>query len=74
MCTFLDDPNAAVINGVSITQITGITDSGEIAGFYGDTSGRQRVSFATQTPEPSGLLLAGLGAALVTLSRKRKRS
>jgi probable HAF family extracellular repeat protein len=31
--TFLDDPNQAVINGVSVTQITGISDSGEITGF-----------------------------------------
>jgi hypothetical protein len=30
--TFLDDPNAA-LSGVSITQITGVNDSGEIAGF-----------------------------------------
>lgn len=33
--TFLDDPNAAK-SGFSVTQITGINDSGEIAGFYLD--------------------------------------
>jgi hypothetical protein len=37
--TFLDDPSAAFHNGVEITQITGITNSGEITGFYSDTNG-----------------------------------
>jgi hypothetical protein len=37
--TFLDDPNAAFDNGVEVTQITGITNSGEITGFYSDASG-----------------------------------
>lgn len=37
--TFLDDPNAAFHNGVVVTQITGITNSGEIAGFYSDANG-----------------------------------
>jgi hypothetical protein len=56
--SFLDDPNAA-LSGVSITQITGINDSGEIAGFYVDAaSGLQRGFYATvATPEPATLLL-----------------
>jgi uncharacterized membrane protein len=37
--TFLDDPNEAFNNGVEVTQITGITDSGEISGFYSDANG-----------------------------------
>jgi hypothetical protein len=37
--TFLDDPNAAFDNGVEVTQITGITNSGEITGFYTDANG-----------------------------------
>jgi hypothetical protein len=37
--TFLDDPNEAFNNGVEITQITGITNSGEITGFYSDANG-----------------------------------
>jgi len=37
--TFLDDPNEAFDNGVEVTQITGITNSGEITGFYSDASG-----------------------------------
>jgi hypothetical protein len=37
--TFLDDPSEAFNNGVEVTQITGITDSGEITGFYSDANG-----------------------------------
>ncbi len=37
--TFLDDPSEAFDNGVEVTQITGITNSGEITGFYSDASG-----------------------------------
>ncbi len=37
--TFLDDPNEAFNNGVEVTQITGITNSGEITGFYSDANG-----------------------------------
>jgi hypothetical protein len=37
--TFLDDPKAAFDNGVEVTQITGITNSGEITGFYSDANG-----------------------------------
>ena len=32
--TYLDDPNVVSTNGVEITQITGINNSGEITGFY----------------------------------------
>ena len=37
--TFLDDPSEAFNNGVEVTQITGITNSGEITGFYSDVNG-----------------------------------
>jgi probable HAF family extracellular repeat protein len=37
--TFLDDPAEAFNNGVEVTQITGITNSGEITGFYSDANG-----------------------------------
>jgi uncharacterized membrane protein len=37
--TFLDDPNEAFNGGVEVTQITGITNSGEITGFYSDANG-----------------------------------
>jgi hypothetical protein len=36
--TFLDDPNVAFNNGIEVTQITGITNSGEITGFYSDAN------------------------------------
>ena len=39
MYTFLDDPSEAFDNGVEVTQITGITNSGEITGFYSDANG-----------------------------------
>ncbi len=37
--TFLDDPSEAFDNGVEVTQITGITNSDEITGFYSDANG-----------------------------------
>jgi hypothetical protein len=37
--TFLDDPSEAFDNGVEVTQITGITNSGEFTGFYTDANG-----------------------------------
>jgi uncharacterized membrane protein len=37
--TFLDDPSEAFNNGVEVTQITGINNSGEITGFYSDANG-----------------------------------
>lgn len=37
--TFLDDPAEAFSNGVEVTQITGISDSGELTGFYSDANG-----------------------------------
>jgi hypothetical protein len=36
---FLDDPAEAFNNGVEITQITGIANSGELTGFYTDANG-----------------------------------
>jgi uncharacterized membrane protein len=36
---FLDDPSEAFNNGVEVTQITGISNSGEITGFYSDANG-----------------------------------
>ena len=37
--TFLDDPEEEFNNGVEVTQITGVSDSGELAGFYTDAHG-----------------------------------
>jgi uncharacterized membrane protein len=39
--TFLDDPQAMPVKGVQVTQITGIDDAGEIAGFFVDGEGTQ---------------------------------
>jgi uncharacterized membrane protein len=46
--TFLDDPQAAPVNGVQITQITGVTNSGEICGFFIDAQGVQHGFTATR--------------------------
>ncbi len=48
--TFLDDPNAAFSNGVEVTQITGISNSGEITGFYSDANGVFHGFVATVQP------------------------
>ncbi len=60
--SFLDDPNAAFNNGVEITQITGINDSGEITGFYSDANGVLHGFVATASvPEPSSVALLCIG-------------
>jgi PEP-CTERM motif len=62
----------------SITQITGISNSGEFDGFYVDAqTGLQRGFVAMgSVPEPSSSVLLGLGAALAAsfsvLRRARK--
>ena len=67
--TFLDDPAAAFSNGVEVTQITGIANSGEIAGFYTDAGGVAHSFTADPTivavPEPSTWLMALAGFGFV---------
>jgi len=70
--TFLDDPTEGTNNGLQITQITGINDSNEIAGFFVDGNGVQRGFVANATPEPASALLIGLG--LVCVASRKKRS
>jgi probable HAF family extracellular repeat protein len=75
--TFLDDPSAA-ISGVSITQITGVNNAGEIAGFYVDaTTGLQRGFIATPVPEPAiyviWSMLGGLGLAYGWWRKSRRQ-
>src|SRR6516225_6039109 len=69
--TFLDDPAAMFHNGVEITQVTGISNSGEIAGFDTDANGTFHSFVAIPTPKPgsrlflvSGLLGIGIFRAV----------
>jgi probable HAF family extracellular repeat protein len=75
--TFLDDPNEGFNNGVEVTQITGINNSGEITGFYTDASGLAH-GFVAQfsVPEPNSMALFGIGlsAALAYLGTRRRWS
>jgi hypothetical protein len=78
--SFLDDPNAA-LSGVSITQITGVNDAGEITGFYVDAAtGLQRGFVATPesgtAPEPGtfGLLLGALAPVLAAGGIRQRRN
>ena len=62
--TFLDDPSATFTNGVEITQITGINNSGEITGFYSGPNGVLEGFVAVQSvPEPGSIALLGIGLA-----------
>lgn len=76
--TFLDDPNVQS-DGAPLMQITGITNSGEIAGFYTDANQNQRGFIAlpvAAVPEASSvvslslLLLLGAGGLLAAKRRK----
>jgi hypothetical protein len=60
-----------VINNgdVSFNQELAINNTGAIAGYFGDGAVVPRV-----TPELSSLALVGLGAVLVALGYKRRRS
>ena len=65
--SFLDDPDAAFSNGVEVTQITGINNSGEITGFYSDANGVFHGFVAIAVPEPSSIALLGIGVASVAV-------
>jgi hypothetical protein len=64
------DAGWAALSSVSITQITGIDDAGDITGFYLDaTTGIQRGFIGTPAPESGtfGLLMGSLLAMVVSL-------
>jgi hypothetical protein len=75
--TFLDDPAAAFNgNGVEVTQITGINNSGEISGFYTDANGtfHSFVAVPSAVPEPASWILLGTSIlAVVGLARRQVR-
>ena len=72
--TFVDDPAEAFDNGVEVTQITGISDSGEIAGFYMDANGVAHSFSAASIPELSTWAMMMMGFACVgSLAYRRGR-
>lgn len=72
--TFLDDPSAAFSNGVEVTQLTGINNTGEITGFYSDANGVFHGFVASATPEPVSFSLTGLGLLAAWVVKRRKGS
>ena len=76
--TFLDDPSEGFDNGVEVTQITGINNSGEITGFYSDANGVFHGFVACPVgvscvPEPGSLTLMGFGLAALAFTWHRGR-
>ncbi len=71
--TFLDDPAGQFSNGVEVTQITGITNSGELTGFYSDANGVFHGFVASPVPEPASFALVGLGLIATWVGNRVRR-
>ena len=73
----LDDPSMAPFNGVEMTQITGINDAGEIAGYYSDANGTFHGLVAeiptAAVPEPSTWVSPPLGFAGIAFIAYRQK-
>ena len=62
--SLLDDPSVVSTDGIEITQITGINNSGEITGFYSGANGVLEGFVAVQSvPEPGSIALLSIGLA-----------
>jgi hypothetical protein len=77
--TFVNDPAEAFDNGVEVTQITGISNSGEIAGFYTDANGSAHSFTASSVPELSTWAMimigfVGVGSMAYRRGRKDRRA
>ncbi len=80
--TFVDDPSEQFDNGVEVTQITGITNSGEITGFYSDATAVDHgfvacpvdancSSTLSAAPEPTGIALTAVGLAMLAFALRK---
>ena len=73
--TFLDDPNEQFnSDGVEVTQITGINNSGEITGFYTDSNNIAHGFVANTVPEPASVALLGIGLTVALGYARVRRS
>jgi hypothetical protein len=68
----LDDPSQSSTAAFNFagTALNGINDRGQVVGFYSDGTNVDGF-LATPTPEPASMALAGVGAALIFLGRRK---
>jgi uncharacterized membrane protein len=74
----VDDPNQSATPAFDVTgtTINGINDNGQLVGFYSDgtnVDGLLATPAAAAVPEPATLCLTSIGAALVTVARRKFR-